>query len=137
MSIALTFAAFYDYDPAGLGIDVPLTLHSGALSADVRAKIDCGSTYCVFRRITGIRLGFDIERGIPQWIGTAMGDFLTYGHEVSLNVLGIETVAMVYFAAEEHFNRNILGRIGLLDRVRFGLVDHDSRLYLSDYNDPV
>ncbi|MGH9845305.1 MAG: hypothetical protein ACREEM_41860, partial [Blastocatellia bacterium] len=93
--------------------------------------------YCVFRRITGIRLGFDIERGIPQWIGTAMGDFLTYGHEASLDVLGIETVAMVYFAAEEHFNRNILGRIGLLDRVRFGLVDHDSRLYLSDYNDPV
>ena len=62
MRHTLTFADSYDYDPAGLGIDVPLTLSAGARQADVWAKIDCGSTYCVFRRATGLRLGCDIER---------------------------------------------------------------------------
>jgi hypothetical protein len=80
--------------------------------------------------------GFEIERGIPQWIGSVTGDFLTYGHEATLKVLGFETTATVYFAAEEHFNRDILGRVGWLDRVRLGLIDYDNRLYLSDYNDP-
>ena len=136
MSDTLTFSTVYDYDPTGLGVEVPLTLRSGSRFVDLRAKIDCGSTYCVFRRATGIRLGLDIESGVPQWIGTATGQFLAYGHEVTLTVLDFETTSIVYFAAEEHMNRNILGRIGWLNRVRFGLIDYDSRLYLSDYNDP-
>jgi hypothetical protein len=74
--------------------------------------------------------------GIAQWIGTATGRFLSYSHEVTLTVLGIETTATVYFAADEDFPVNALGRVGWLDRVRLGLVDYDSRLYLSDYNDP-
>jgi hypothetical protein len=41
---------------------------------------------------------------------------------------------MVYFFADERINKNLLGRIGWLDRVRFGLVDHDEELYLAPYD---
>ncbi len=115
---------------------MPAVLRSGAIECRVDAKLDPGSTFCVFQRLIGEDLGFDIERGTPQWIGTAMGSFLTYGHEVTLITLGIEIVATVYFAAHEDFPVNVLGRIGWLNRVRLGLVDYESLLYLSDYNDP-
>lgn len=72
-----------------------------------------------------------------QWIGSVRGSFLAYGHEATLIALGVEIVATVYFAADQHFPINALGRVGWLDRVRLGLVDYESRLYLSAYDDPV
>ncbi len=79
--------------------------------------------------------GLDIESGAPQRISTVAGSFLTYAHEVTLSVLGIEGTAVVYFAHEEDFTRNVRGRQGWLERVRLGLIDYDSRLYLSNCND--
>ena len=136
MPHTLTFAKVYQYPDRGIGIELPATLRSGALSVTLRAKFDPGSTFCVFRRDVGEKLGFDIERGDPQWIGTVTGRFLTYGHEATLEILGVTTVATVFFAADEHFVINVLGRVGLLDRVRLGLVDQDNLIYLSDYHDP-
>jgi len=136
MTHQLSFKTSYDYDPYAVDINVPVTLRSGAESWEATVKLDPGSTFCVFQREIGEYLGFDIERGVPQWIGTATGRFLSYGHEVTLTVLGIETTATVYFAADEHFPVNVLGRVGWLDRMRLGLIDHESRLYLSAYDDP-
>ncbi|MFN7930191.1 MAG: hypothetical protein U0Y68_20160 [Blastocatellia bacterium] len=84
----------------------------------------------------GEQLGLQIESGVPETFGTAAGAFLAYGHEVTLVVLGLDVIATVYFAADEHFTRNVLGRQGWLDRVRLGLVDYDGQLYLSRYDDP-
>jgi len=53
---------------------------------------------------------------------------------LTLNVLGIETVATVCFAKEESFTRNVLGRQGWLDRVKLGLIDYEGKLFLSEYN---
>lgn len=136
MQHMLSFKAVHDYTPNDFGITVPVKIVSGAKVFNVDVKLDPGSTFCVFQRLIGEELGFDIEHGISQWIGTATGRFLSYGHEATLIVLGIETTATVYFATDENFPVNVLGRTGWLDRVRLGLVDYDSRLYLSDYNDP-
>jgi hypothetical protein len=136
MTHQLRFATAYNYDPAKTGIELPLKLSFSGVEIRLDAKVDTGASHCIFERQQGERLGLDIERGLAQRFETAMGGFPTYGHEVRLNVLGVETTATVYFAAEEHFNRNVLGRTGWLDRVRFGLIDHDSRLYLSAYDDP-
>lgn len=38
---------------------------------------------------------------------------------------------MVYFAAHEGYNRNLLGRHGWLNRVRLGLIDYEGKLYLN------
>jgi hypothetical protein len=42
---------------------------------------------------------------------------------------------MVYFAANQSFTRNVLGRRGWLDQVRPGIVEHDGKLYLSRYDE--
>ena len=136
MTYQLSFSVSHAYDSRAADVNVPVTLRSGAETREATAKLDPGSTFCIFQRELGEKLGFDIERGMPQRIGTAMGSFLAYGHEVTLITLGIELVATVYFAAAEHFPVNVLGRVGWLNRVRLGLIDYESRLYLSDNNDP-
>ena len=62
---------------------------------------------------------------------TVTGGFLAHAHTITIEVLGIRTEALVYFAAEEHFRRNVLGRTGWLDRVKLGLIDYEGKLLLS------
>jgi len=47
---------------------------------------------------------------------------------------GVETTSLVYFFADPMIEKNVLGRIGWLDRVRFGLVHHDSKAHLAQYD---
>ena len=98
-----------------------------------RQDIDTGSTYCIFKRYLGEGLGFNIESGNPVNISTATGSFRVFGHELTLAVLGIETISTVYFAEEDSFDRNVLGRIGWLDRVKLGLIEQEGKLFLSEY----
>lgn len=135
MSYTLTFAARHEYDTKLQGITLPVAVSFGAEIVQLQAKVDSGAEGCIFARAHGERLGLDIESGQLQHFRTAMGGFTTYGHEVTLSVLGLAVVATVYFAADPHFSTNVLGRIGWLNRVRFGLVDYEGRLYLSRYDD--
>ena len=41
--------------------------------------------------------------------------------------------SMAYFCADPRMNKNLLGRTGWLDRIRFGLVEYDHLLYLGAY----
>ncbi|MFN7923713.1 MAG: hypothetical protein U0Q16_26665 [Bryobacteraceae bacterium] len=79
-------------------------------------------------------LGLTLERGIRLRFRTATGGFETFGHEVEIAVLGVTTNAMVYFFADPMIDKNVLGRIGWLDRVRLGLVHHDSKVYIAPYD---
>ncbi len=105
------------------------------MRVDVEAKIDTGSTYCIFERHHGEGLDLDIEGGTLVDISTATGSFRAYGHELTLTVLGIETVSAVYFAESDYFDRNFLGRIGWLDRVKLGLIEQEGKLFLSKYQE--
>lgn len=136
MSLTLHFASLHSYDLGQSGITVPVALYSASDAVKFDAKVDTGSSHCVFQRQHGEQLGFDIETGILERFSTAIGNFPAYGHEASLSVLGIEITAMVFFAADERFTRNVLGRVGWLDRVRLGLIDYDGQLFLSSYDDP-
>ena len=49
----------------------------------------------------------------------------------SLVVAGMEFDSVVYFAAHEAYNRNVLGRRGWLNKVRLGLIDYEGKLYFS------
>jgi hypothetical protein len=135
MAQVLSFATFFTYDTREPGIHVPVILQTGTDVVILKAKVDTGSSNCIFERKHGERLGLDIEKGILQRINTVTGSFLTYGHHVTLSVLGIETTTTVYFAADESFTRNVLGRQGWLNVVRLGLVDYEGKLYLSHYDD--
>ncbi len=133
MAEILEFELFHNYSLFEIGITVDATLQNGNLSVDIDAKIDTGSTFCIFERHYGERLDLNVEAGTPIEIGTATGSFRAYGHELTLSVLGIETVSTVYFAENEYFDRNVLGRIGWLDRVKLGLIDQEGKLFLSKY----
>lgn len=133
MAEDILYKIAYQYNTLKSGITVPTVLRFNDITADVKAKIDTGSTFCVFERIHGENLGLDIETGIPLRISTATGVFDTFGHTINLSVLTLETESTVYFAAEESFYLNILGRQGWLDRVKLGLIDYEGKLLLSEY----
>ncbi len=133
MAETLEFDIVHNYSIFEEGITVRTVLFGGDLQASADAKLDTGSTYCVFERHLGESLGFEIETGIPIMIGTATGAFRAFGHEVTLHFLGIEIVSTVYFAESEYFDRNVLGRTGWLDRVKLGLIEQEGKLFLSQY----
>lgn len=133
MAEILEFDVVHRYSFFEVGITVQTILKFGDLSVDVEAKIDTGSTYCIFERHHGEGLNLKIESGIPISISTATGSFPVYGHELTLSVLGIENISTVYFAESHSFDRNVLGRIGWLDRVKLGLIEHENKLFLSEY----
>lgn len=89
----------------------------------------------MFQRLYADLLGLDVERGVPQIIRTATGSFAAHGHEITLTVGQLEWQAIVYFAEDENFPVNVVGRRGFLDRLRAGLVDYEQFLYVSSYDE--
>jgi hypothetical protein len=73
------------------------------------------------------------RRGRLQRFRTVAGSFAAYRHEVTVQTLGIEFSAVVFFAQDSAFNRNFLGRSGWLDRLRIAIVDYDRLLFVSPY----
>jgi hypothetical protein len=136
-SYAIEFSAIYEYNTLKTGITLPVLLRRDSLAVDFEAKLDTGSSHCIFARNLGENLDLEIESGLPEKFATAVGSFTAYGHELTISVFGIETFTTVYFAADEHFARNVLGRQGWLDRVKLGLVDYEGKLFLSPYNEVV
>ena len=132
----LSFRFKHAYTQSAPGIEIPIGLSVGSEEVRILAKIDTGASYCVFQRAHGEALGLEIESGMPLPMATATGQFLTYGHEVKLSCFAGEVESTVYFAQHSAFPRNVLGRIGWLDRYQLALVDHDGLLYLSPHDDP-
>lgn len=130
----IEFEKIHLYSMFDVGITVPVNLFYTDKVVEFDARIDTGSTYCVFQRLHGELLGLEIEDGIVLDIGTATGSFRAFGHELTVSAVGIETVSTVYFAESEYFDRNVLGRIGWLDRVKFGLIEREGKLFLSEYS---
>src|SRR2546422_7041806 len=105
----LTFERLIQYDPGQPGITLDVSLNLSAGSVNFPAKVDTGASYCIFERRHGEALGLSIENGLPQPISTATGRFLTYGHEVTLSTAEYDFDSIVYFAANEDMDRNVLG----------------------------
>jgi hypothetical protein len=76
-------------------------------------------------------LKLEIEAGNHRIFRSASGGADALGHMVELEVLGLKVESMVYFFGDERITKNLLGRVGWLDRIRLGLVDHDGELYLA------
>lgn len=133
MSYDFSFEKLINYDTGKAGISLNVELQLGESSVIVEAKVDTGSTHCIFERRFGEKLGFDVEAGEPQRVGTSVGSFMTFGHWVTLTTADFSFDSMVFFARDENINRNVLGRHGWFDRVIVGINDYDGKLYLSRY----
>jgi len=134
VTYSLSFAVEHDYSAAE-GIRVLVTLRHGQDTVSFDADVDTGSTFCIFNRGHAETLGLSVESGEPTRFKTVTGSFDAYGHALTLETLGYSFDVTVYFAAHESFTRNVLGRRGWLDQVRLGLVEYESKLYLSRYGE--
>jgi len=131
----LEFEKLLSYDAGESGITINTTLKLSGKSVSFPAKIDTGSALCIFERKYGEQLGFEIENGLFQRVGTATGIFVVYGFRIALQIEDFEFDSLVYFAQDENIRRNVLGRRGWLELVKVGLVDYEGKLYLSRYSD--
>ena len=134
MDYELRFSERHTYDSRPEGITIPAVLKVGGNKIELLVKVDTGASDCLFERAYGEALGLRVEEGARRAYSTANSRFEAYGHEVSIQVLGTETTATVYFFADPSIERNVLGRRGWLDRLRFGLVDYEQLVYIADYN---
>ena len=135
MAHHLTFDLHYRYNDLRTGIEIPATLKLGHEVVFCQAKVDPGAQVCLFKRDLGETLGLEIESGYPIELDTLGGALRAYGHAVTLHTLGLEFDSLVYFAADYGLPRNLLGREGWLQKVRFAVVDYDAVLYLSPYQE--
>ena len=129
----LTFDELYDYDTLKIGITLPVLLISGEFETTVDAKLDTGASHSIFARVHGENLGLDIENGEPLKVSTVKETFRVFGHELTIQFLGIELFTKIYFADDEFMRKSVLGRQGFLDRVKLGLIDYEGKLFLSAY----
>lgn len=131
----LSFQTEYVYsDPLHGGLLVPVELTVG-ISIRLFAYVDTGAADCIFQKEYAEALNLKLAKGQVKRFSTASGSVLTsYGHNLRLTTLGHSVDALVYFADDPQFRRNVLGRQGWLDRFRLGVVHYDSKLYLAPYD---
>ena len=135
MLYQMNFDRLLTYDAGAPGISLEVTLKLTDVSVIIPAKLDTGAANSIFARHYGEQLGLPIEGGYRQWFSTATGNFMAYGHNLTVNIADIEFGATVFFAADTAFNRNVIGRYGGLDQLRIGLVDYEGKRHLSKYGE--
>lgn len=135
MAYSLSFENCHYYDTGKAGISLPVKLQLGTQETHFEAYVDTGASFCIFERMFGEDLGIQIESGHQITIATATGTFTAYGHTVGLCVLDYKLETIVYFAKDEGFSRNVLGRNGWLNRLRIAIIDYEGQFYLSHYDE--
>lgn len=130
---SLDFDTLIEYEATDSGITVDTVIGFSDIKVAFPAKIDTGSTLCIFERVHAEKLGLHVGSGIKQRVSTATGVFTTFGFRLGLTVADIEFDSLVYFAEDVSIRRNVLGRRGWLELVRIGMVDYERRIYLSPY----
>ena len=130
----LEFSRVYDYLSADEAIVIPVELRSGTNYVPVVASVDTGSSFCFFGTGVAEALGLDLTSGVRKRCRTANSSFEAYGHDVEISTLGLVIHSTVYFFADPNIDKNVLGRIGWLDRLRLGLVHHDTKIFLATYD---
>ena len=131
----LSFKTKYIFDNRQDGVAVPVALKFAKLALPLLAKIDTGADHCIFERGYAEALGIDVETGDRKNFRTVAGSFVAFGHELIMEILDQELLAVVFFYAEPEKTKNVLGRNGFLNQIRLALIDHDSAVYCSFYND--
>ena len=126
---SLDFDADLEYEETAAGILPPIRLIHGDHSVELTARLDTGAADCLFDRFYADILGLP-DSGVERHYRTVTGSFQTFGHEVTVETLGLQWSALVFFHAMGNPAHAFVGRRGWLDRVRLGLVHNERRLFL-------
>jgi aspartyl protease len=119
------------YTPSNEGISVPVALASANRIVDLLAYVDTGASHCLLDRKHAEMLDLDVEAGEAKGFRNAAGRVDAFGHLVMIETFDLRFESVVYFFGDERIHKNLLGRIGWLDRIRLGLIDHDCELYVA------
>ncbi|HVW83185.1 MAG TPA: hypothetical protein VHB50_00815 [Bryobacteraceae bacterium] len=114
------------YEETPAGILVPIRLTHGDRSVELRAQLDTGAADCIFDNSYADILGLT-DSGIQREYRTVTGSFRAHGHELTIETMGLEWTAMVFFHAMSNPAHAFLGRRGWLDRVRLGIVHYEQK----------
>jgi hypothetical protein len=134
MPTQLSFDLMYVYPDKADGITVPVVLSFKDNIVNTSAKVDPGAEYCIFSTEIGIKLGLDIENGIPRTMGSLTGTLDTFGHEVTIQTFGMAFQSVIYFSKYPGLPRNLLGRVGWLRYLRLAIIDYESKIFLSQHS---
>jgi hypothetical protein len=135
MAYQLDFEKQVSFDDTGDGIVIEAEIKYSDVSVRIDARIDTGAAYSIFERHYGEELGLEIESGMGQRFSTAAGGFYAYGFRVTLLTADLEFDSMVFFAENQSFAKNVLGRITWLDNLTLGLVAGAGKIYLSRFEE--
>jgi hypothetical protein len=101
---------------------------------ELRARLDTGAADCLFDRFYADILGLP-ESGVERYYRTVTGSFQqAFGYEVTIETLGLQWSALVFFHGMGNPAHAFVGRRGWLDRVRLGLVHYEQKLFLGQYS---
>lgn len=135
MPTTLTFYQSHTYSAqSSAGITIPIELRVGQIAVRLLAKLDTGASFCIFHREYGEKLGLSVDAGREITVHTANSEFRAFGHTVEVACFDWQFESEVFFPASLEIERNVLGRRGWLQQFRLALVDYDSILHLSHYN---
>jgi hypothetical protein len=123
----IEFDVLFNYADQEEGIEIPLVLNANGRSLMTVGFVDTGCGACLFSNEIGMDLGIDIESGeFAIFKSGAGGSVPAYGHPVVIEFLGIAFESSMYFAKYQGLKRNLLGRVGFLRKLRFGLIEYDT-----------
>lgn len=131
MNYQLDYSVKYIYDSRKVGISIKTILRRNDSFVAANAKIDTGAEFCLFGREYAEALNIEVETGYQKNLSTLAGDLSAFGHYVELETLGLKFDSLIYFAQDYALNRNLLGRQGWLQLIKFGLDDYRSEIYIS------
>ncbi len=117
------------------GVIVQVTLAANATETiSIEARVDSGSSFCVFGRQWADVLNLDWDSGEPLLISTAIGTFYARMHEVTIRLLDFEWAAWIAFAEWDTLppssSRDVLGLNGFFDHFLVAIDDLAERIYL-------
>jgi hypothetical protein len=129
---SLEFDAELRYEETSAGILVPIRLTHGDRSVELSARLDTGAADCIFDDSYAAILGLT-DSGVQRRYRTVAGSFEARGYELTIETLGLQWTAFVFFHAMGNPAHAFVGRRGWLDRVRLGIVHYEQWLLLGHY----
>jgi len=130
MEFQLSFPIRRRFKTTEIGLVIPCLLERNGIAVSFEAKVDTGSEYCLFRREVAEELQIEVEDGFPVKLSTLAGSLTGFAHTVVLSTFELQFESTVLFNQDSSTNRNILGRVGWLNNLHFGLRMDDEMIYL-------
>jgi hypothetical protein len=130
--ISLDFDVDLEYEETSAGMLVPIRLIHGDRSVELSAWLDTGAADCLFDRFYADILGL-AGSGVERDYRTVTGSFKAFGHEVTIETLGLQWPALGVFLHYGKSRPRICRSPRLAGSSPPCIVHYEQRLFLGQY----